>query len=92
MAPFQGSGAGQAFEDADGFRLLLESGVTRADIPRILETWERVCILRAPRVQQSTRAASEELNEERLWKNLRYNWTYHGIYDALDKLNRGEEV
>lgn len=37
MAPFQGQGAGQAIEDAEGLRLLLEPGVAPSDVPNILQ-------------------------------------------------------
>ncbi|CAG9945633.1 unnamed protein product [Clonostachys rosea f. rosea IK726] len=83
MAPFQGQGAGQAIEDAEGLRLLLEPGVTPSDVPRILQQWESVRRPRASQVQLNTRVASEKLDEVNSFQNMNYNWTYNGIKEEL---------
>ncbi|CAH0043189.1 unnamed protein product [Clonostachys rhizophaga] len=85
MAPFQGQGAGQAIEDAEGLRLLLEPGVTPSDVPSILQQWEAVRKPRASQVQLNTRAASQKLDEVNSFQNMNYNWTYNGISEELKK-------
>ncbi|KAI8649504.1 Monooxygenase, FAD-binding [Fusarium keratoplasticum] len=85
MAPFQGQGAGQAIEDAEGLRLLLEPGVTPLDVPSILQQWEAVRRPRASQVQFNTRVASEKLDEVNSFQNMNYNWTYNGINEELKR-------
>ncbi|CAG9987524.1 unnamed protein product [Clonostachys byssicola] len=85
MAPFQGQGAGQAIEDAEGLRLLLEPGVAPSDVPRILQQWETVRRPRASQVQLNTRAASQKLDEVNSFQNMNYNWTYNGINEELKR-------
>ncbi|CAH0046105.1 unnamed protein product [Clonostachys solani] len=85
MAPFQGQGAGQAIEDAEGLSLLLEPGVTPSDVPSILQQWEAVRRPRASQVQLNTRVASQKLDEVNSFQNMNYNWTYNGINEELKK-------
>ncbi|WAO91277.1 Monooxygenase, FAD-binding [Fusarium falciforme] len=85
MAPFQGQGAGQAIEDAEGLRLLLEPGVTPLDVPSILQQWEAVRRPRASQVQLNTRMASKKLDEVNSFQNMNYNWTYNGINEELKR-------
>ncbi|KAF9869696.1 putative salicylate hydroxylase [Colletotrichum karsti] len=85
MAPFQGQGAAQAIEDAEGLGLLLDPGVTRDDVPSILKQWDSARRPRASHVQLNTRLASRELNEVNAWKNMEFNWTYSGIRDEIKR-------
>ncbi|KAF5010779.1 hypothetical protein FDECE_3076 [Fusarium decemcellulare] len=87
MAPFQGQGGGaQAIEDAEGFRLLADAGVSRKDVPAILKRWDQARRSRASQVQDSTRQASRKLNEKDSMNNIAYNWSYDGILEALKAL------
>lgn len=92
MAPFQGQGASQAVEDAEGFSLLLDPIVDREKVPAILKQWERVRVRRGSQVQLNTRVASSALNETNSFQNMHYNWKYSGINKALEQLENGEEI
>lgn len=85
MPPFQGQGAGQAVEDAEGLSLLLDLGVTRDDVPRVLQQWDSVRRPRASQVQLNARLASRALNESNSWKNMEFNWTYNGIRQEMQQ-------
>lgn len=85
MPPFQGQGAGQAIEDAEGLSILLDTGVTRDDVPRVLQQWDSIRRPRATRVQLNARLASRELNESNSWKNMEFNWTYNGIRQEMQE-------
>lgn len=85
MPPFQGQGAGQAIEDAEGLSLLLDNGITRDDVPRVLQQWDSIRRPRAAQVQLNTRMASRDLNESNSWKNMEFNWTYKGIHEELQR-------
>lgn len=85
MPPFQGQGAGQAVEDAEGLSILLDTGVTRDDVPRVLQQWDSVRRPRASRVQLNARLASRDLNESNSWENMEFNWTYNGIRQEMQQ-------
>ncbi|KAF2010896.1 FAD binding domain protein [Aaosphaeria arxii CBS 175.79] len=86
MAPFQGQGGAQALEDAEGLRILIENNISRGDIPEALKRWDKARRPRASQVQENTRQASRKLNEVDSMKNMAYNWTYDGIFEALKDL------
>ncbi|KXH41324.1 hypothetical protein CSAL01_02804 [Colletotrichum salicis] len=85
MTPFQGQGATQAIEDAEGLRLLLHDGVN-ADNPEsivlALRMWDSVRRPRASQVQQNSRHVTEMSAQAQL-DRMRLNWTYNGIHAAL---------
>ncbi|KAK1711919.1 uncharacterized protein BDZ83DRAFT_757201 [Colletotrichum acutatum] len=85
MTPFQGQGATQAIEDAEGLRLLLHEGVS-ADNPEnitsALRTWDSVRRPRASQVQQNSRYVTDMSAQAQL-DRMRLNWTYNGIHAAL---------
>jgi len=53
MTPHQGQGSTQAVEDAEGFRLFLQPGVTRDDVPNILKDFDSVRRPRASTIQNT---------------------------------------
>lgn len=85
MTPFQGQGATQAIEDAEGLRLLLHEGIS-ADNPEsiasALRTWDSVRRPRASQVQQNSRHVTDMSAQAQL-DRMRLNWTYNGIHTAL---------
>ncbi|KAJ0159396.1 3-hydroxybenzoate 6-hydroxylase [Colletotrichum tanaceti] len=85
MTPFQGQGATQAIEDAEGLRLLLHDGVDSENVEnvdRALRTWDSVRRPRAAQVQQNSRHVTDMSAQAQL-DQMRLNWTYGGIHAAL---------
>ncbi|TEA13513.1 Salicylate hydroxylase [Colletotrichum sidae] len=82
MTPFQGQGATQAIEDAEGLRLLLHDGVDSENLWRSLRTWDSVRRPRASQVQQNSRHVTDASAQSQL-DRMRLNWTYDGIHSAL---------
>ncbi|KAK1466121.1 hypothetical protein CCUS01_07469 [Colletotrichum cuscutae] len=85
MTPFQGQGATQAIEDAEGLRLLLHESVSADDLESItlaLRTWDSVRRPRASQVQQNSRHVTDMSAQAQL-DRMRLNWTYNGIHAAL---------
>lgn len=91
MTPMQGQGANMSIEDAESLRLLAP-GTRREDVPDILKLAES---FRRPRVAQvlgETRKSHSTIGvAERVNRNLDFNCSYSGIYDAL-KARREEEA
>ncbi|OTA94201.1 hypothetical protein M434DRAFT_30213 [Hypoxylon sp. CO27-5] len=83
MTPMQGQGANIGIEDAEAFRLLMQPGVTRDDVPTILKRIEDVKKPRATRVLQNTRATSRGISGEERYRVMDDNCSYHGIFEAL---------
>ncbi|KAI0120811.1 FAD binding domain protein [Hypoxylon sp. NC0597] len=83
MTPMQGQGANIGIEDAEAFRLLMQPGVTRNDVPTILKRIEEVKKPRATRVLHNTRAMSRGISGEERYRVMDDNCTYHGIFEAL---------
>ncbi|KAF9877498.1 FAD binding domain protein [Colletotrichum karsti] len=82
MTPFQGQGATQAIEDAEGLRLLLHDNVNASNVFGVLQTWDSVRRPRASQVQQNSRYATDISAQGQL-DRMRLNWTYNGIHAAL---------
>jgi salicylate hydroxylase len=87
MTPHQGQGGTQAVEDAEGFRLFLQPGITRDDVPRLLKDFDRVRRPRASRIQENTRKAADKRTAEEVYMYEKINWTYGGIFEELDRLD-----
>ncbi|OTB09349.1 hypothetical protein M426DRAFT_70657 [Hypoxylon sp. CI-4A] len=84
MTPLQGQGANVGLEDAEAFRLLMEPGVTRDDVPAILKRIEAVRLPRATAILNNTRKTSRGISGEERYKVMDENCTYHGVYKALE--------
>ncbi|GKT46871.1 SAM50-like protein SPAC17C9.06 [Colletotrichum spaethianum] len=82
MTPFQGQGATQAVEDAEGLRLLLHENVNADNISHTLRTWDSVRRPRASQVQLNSRHVIDMSAQAQL-DRMRLNWTYSGIHAAL---------
>lgn len=82
MTPFQGQGATQAIEDAEGLCLLLHDGVNAENVFSILRTWDSVRRPRASQVQKNSRHVTGMPAQAQL-DGMRLNWTYNGIHAAL---------
>ncbi|WYZ39914.1 hypothetical protein EsH8_IV_000255 [Colletotrichum jinshuiense] len=82
MTPFQGQGATQAIEDAEGLCLLLHDGVNAENVFSILRTWDSVRRPRASQVQKNSRHVTSMPAQAQL-DGMRLNWTYNGIHAAL---------
>ncbi|KAF4339639.1 3-hydroxybenzoate 6-hydroxylase 1 [Fusarium beomiforme] len=63
--PHQGQGGGIAIEDAASLVALLPAGTSVEDIPSRLALYEKIRDERAHKVQDFTRQAGEDLNEEK---------------------------
>ncbi|KAI0835066.1 FAD binding domain protein [Hypoxylon sp. FL0890] len=83
MTPMQGQGANIGIEDAEAFRLLMQPGVTRDDVPAILKRIDDVRKPRASRVLDNTRQMSRGISGEERYRVMDDNCTYHGIFEAL---------
>ncbi|KAI1211190.1 FAD binding domain protein [Annulohypoxylon truncatum] len=84
MTPMQGQGANCGIEDAEAFRLLMEPGVTRDDVPAILKRIDSVRRPRAARILANTRRTQRGIKGDERYKVMDDNCTYHGIYKALE--------
>ena len=79
----QGQGANMSIEDAECFRLLTP-GTRREDVPDILRLADRVRRPRVAHVLAETRKSHSTIGvAERAIKNLEFNCSYNGIYEAL---------
>jgi salicylate hydroxylase len=75
-----------SIEDAEGFRLLTDPSVRREDVPEILKKVESVRRPRILEILAETRKSHSTFGiAERVIKNLEFNCSYNGIYDALKK-------
>lgn len=85
MTPLQGQGANMSIEDGEAFRLLMQPGITAADVPAVLNWIDE---LRRPRVNQvvkNTREASFGLTAEERLARVAINADYDGILDYSTK-------
>ncbi|KAF3068299.1 6-hydroxynicotinate 3-monooxygenase [Daldinia childiae] len=83
MTPMQGQGANICIEDAEAFRLLVEPGVTRDDVPAILKQIEKYRLPRAAAILSNTRKTSRGVSGEERYRVMNENCTYHGIFEAM---------
>lgn len=86
MTPFQGQGANQAIEDAEGLTLLLQDGIDRDSVLPTLHLWGTLRQPRASQVQMNSRWAIG-LSPQKQSERMHYNWTYNGILSALEHNN-----
>ncbi|KAI0382298.1 FAD binding domain protein [Hypomontagnella monticulosa] len=84
MTPMQGQGANMCIEDAEAFKLLIQPGVTRDDVPAILKKIEAVRMPRATAILHNTRKTSRGVTGGERYKVMDENCTYHGIFKALE--------
>ncbi|KAL1846990.1 hypothetical protein Daus18300_014067 [Diaporthe australafricana] len=92
MTPHQGQGASQAIEDGEGLSLFIDQVVDREAVPEVLEDFDRARRVRASKVQRITRSVHDQVSPEAMWKNQQYNFTYHGIRDALAEQDAGLDI
>ncbi|KAI2778294.1 putative salicylate hydroxylase [Daldinia loculata] len=81
MTPMQGQGANIGIEDAEAFRLLIEPGVTRDDVPAILKQIEK--LPRAAAILNNTRKTSRGVSGGERYEVMNENCTYYGIFEAM---------
>lgn len=84
MTPLQGQGANMGIEDAEAFRLLMQPGVTRNDVPNILKRIESVRKPRCTAILNNTRKTSRGVSGEERYRVMDENCTYDGIIKALE--------
>jgi len=92
MTPHQGQGSTQAVEDAEGFRLFLQPGVTRDDVPNILKDFDSVRRPRASTIQNNTRKVVDKRTAEEVTQFEKINWTYPGITEGLARVKVGQNL
>jgi salicylate hydroxylase len=90
MTPHQGQGGTQAVEDAEGFGLFLTENITSADVLGILKNYDSVRRPRASQIQVNTRKATEQKSPQEVYSFTKYNWTYPGIIEGLNRVRSGE--
>ncbi|OTB10815.1 hypothetical protein K445DRAFT_69572 [Daldinia sp. EC12] len=83
MTPMQGQGANVSIEDAEAFRLLIEPGVTRDDVPTILKQIEKYRLPRTTAILGNTRRTGRGVSGGERYKAMDENCTYHGILEAV---------
>lgn len=83
MTPHQGQGGTQAVEDAEGFRLFLQNGITSEHVPELLKDFDSVRRPRASQIQNNTRKAKNKRTAEEVYMFEKMNWTYGGIMEEL---------
>ncbi|KAF9881535.1 hypothetical protein CkaCkLH20_00681 [Colletotrichum karsti] len=77
--PYQGQGANQALEDAEGLKLLLRPDVTSENLSSLLSEWDRKRRPRASQIQLNSRIAAAKVSPEVIMQRMKFNWTYDGI-------------
>ncbi|KAF4467776.1 FAD binding domain [Fusarium albosuccineum] len=91
MTPFQGQGANQSIDDAEGMTMLLRGDPDHGQIPAQLKLWESIHRPRASQVQLNSRWAIG-LTLQKQVERMQFNWTYSGILAALRvQLGTGRE-
>lgn len=68
--PHQGQGAAVAIEDAVALGVVLERGLTREEIPDRLKLWESIRYKRACTIQEYTRLAGKDVQDNKLDSEL----------------------
>lgn len=86
MTPHQGQGVAQAVEDAEAFRLFLRPNISREDVPRLLRNVDAVRRPRASLIQNNTRKAKIKRTAAEVYVFEKINWTYPGIFEALESV------
>lgn len=61
MVPYQGQGANQAFEDAEGLNALFADVMERDEIPGVLQLWDSVRRPRASEIQRGSRSSQAKI-------------------------------
>lgn len=61
MVPYQGQGASQAFEDAEGLNVLLADVTERDEIPGRLLIWDSIRRPRASEIQRGSRSSQTKI-------------------------------
>lgn len=92
MTPHQGQGGNQAVEDAEGFRLFNDVGISRESVGKILADFDSVRRPRASQIQDNTRMAVDKRTAEEVYSFAKYNWTYPGIVEGLRRVKAGETL
>lgn len=86
MVPYQGQGANQALEDAEGLSILNADNLRKEQISEVLQKWQLIRQPRASQVQLNSRVASRDMKPEAILQNMQFNWTYSGIDNALSDI------
>lgn len=87
MTPHQGQGGTQAVEDAEGFRLFLQDGVSRDNVSGVLQNFDSVRRPRASLIQSNTKKAHDKRTADEVYMFEKINWTYGGIQEELERQN-----
>lgn len=85
MTPHQGQGGTQAVEDAEGFRLFLQTGINRTSVCEVLKDFDGVRRPRASQIQNNTRKSHDKRSAEEVYMFEKINWTYPGVIESLQK-------
>lgn len=64
MVPYQGQGANQALEDAEGLNVIFADVTERDEIPGLLRIWDSVRRPRASEIQKGSRSSQRKIASE----------------------------
>jgi salicylate hydroxylase len=92
MVPYQGQGANQALEDAEGLNVLLADATERDEIPGLLRIWDSVRRPRASEIQRGSRSSQSKLASKNAAEAISTVRPYTSMKEALALLQENKEV
>lgn len=91
MVPYQGQGANQAFEDAEGLNVLFADVTERDQIPGRLRIWDSIRRPRASEIQGSSRSSQAKIASKEASTALSTIRPYTNMKEAL-ALRQGSKL
>ncbi|KAI3399040.1 hypothetical protein diail_7840 [Diaporthe ilicicola] len=92
MVPYQGQGASQAFEDAEGLDALFADVAERDEIPGLLRMWDSVRRPRASEIQRGSRSSQEKIASKETSEAILSVRPYTSMKEALALLQGNKLV
>lgn len=92
MVPYQGQGANQAFEDAEGLNVLFADATEREEIPGLLRIWDSVRRPRASEIQKGSRSAQSKIASKEASGAISSVQPYTSMKEALELLQSNKLV
>lgn len=92
MVPYQGQGANQAFEDAEGLNVLFADVAGRDEIPGRLQIWDSVRRPRASEIQRGSRSSQTKIASKDASAAISAVRPYTSMKEALELLQGNKLV
>lgn len=92
MVPYQGQGANQAFEDAEGLNAVFAGVTERDEIPARLRIWDSVRRPRATEIQKGSRSSQTKIASKEASEAISSVRPYTSMKEALELLQGNKLV